>query len=102
LIDVLQLQLNAMVIYGIVIFSDCRGNMHRRVFRFWSWALFVAVWGSVVYFPVAHWVFRFDGFTGANNRGRWIASKRAPSRFKAEEFAGGTAVHINAGAAGFA
>jgi Amt family ammonium transporter len=65
--------------------------------KFWSWTLFVAVWGSLVYFPVAHWVFAFDGFTGPDNKGGWIANV-----LKAEDFAGGTAVHINAGAAGLA
>jgi Amt family ammonium transporter len=59
--------------------------------------LFVAVWVTVVYFPVAHWVFDFDGFTGPNAVGGWIANK-----LKAFDFAGGTAVHINAGAAGLA
>jgi Amt family ammonium transporter len=65
--------------------------------KFWAWTLFVALWGSLVYFPVAHWVFSFDGFTGADNKGGWIANT-----LKAEDFAGGTAVHINAGAAGLA
>ncbi|HEX4223317.1 MAG TPA: ammonium transporter, partial [Pseudonocardiaceae bacterium] len=65
--------------------------------KFWSWTLFVAVWVTVVYFPVAHWVFSFDGFTGTGNMGGWIANK-----LKAFDFAGGTAVHINAGSAGLA
>jgi ammonium transporter, Amt family len=46
-----------------------------------------------VYFPVAHWVFAFDGVTGEH--GGWIANK-----LKAIDFAGGTAVHINSGTAG--
>jgi Amt family ammonium transporter len=51
-----------------------------------------------VYFPVAHWVFAFDGATaGENSLGGWVAN-----RLKAIDFAGGTAVHINAGAAGLA
>ncbi|MFD9888841.1 ammonium transporter [Amycolatopsis sp. NPDC059027] len=65
--------------------------------KFWGWTLFVAIWVTVVYFPVAHWVFSFDGFMGAENAGGWIANK-----LKALDFAGGTAVHINAGAAGLA
>ncbi len=65
--------------------------------KFWSWTLFVAIWVTVVYFPVAHWVFSFDGFTGTGNLGGWIANK-----LKAFDFAGGTAVHINAGSAGLA
>jgi Amt family ammonium transporter len=65
--------------------------------KFWSWVVFLALWVTVVYFPVAHWVFSFDGFIGENALGGWIANK-----LKAEDFAGGTAVHINAGAAGLA
>ena len=56
--------------------------------RFWAWALFLALWVTIDYFPVAHWVFDSEG---------WIASQ-----LKALDFAGGTAVHINAGAAGLA
>nr|WP_208406804.1 ammonium transporter [Amycolatopsis granulosa] len=65
--------------------------------KFWGWALFVVVWVTIVYFPVAHWVFSFDGFLGPDAAGGWIANK-----LKALDFAGGTAVHINAGAAGLA
>jgi Amt family ammonium transporter len=51
-----------------------------------------------VYFPVAHWVFAFDGATaGEDSVGGWVANQ-----LKAIDFAGGTAVHINAGAAGLA
>src|ERR1700754_1177905 len=72
------------------------GAIADRV-RFWSWTLFVALWATIVYFPVAHWVFSFDGFTSPDSHGGWIANT-----LKAEDFAGGTAVHINAGAAGLA
>ncbi|MER6878373.1 ammonia channel protein, partial [Amycolatopsis sp. NPDC000673] len=65
--------------------------------KFWGWTLFVTIWVIVVYFPVAHWVFSFDGFTGKDAVGGWIANQ-----LKALDFAGGTAVHINAGAAGLA
>ena len=65
--------------------------------KFWGWTAFVVLWATVVYFPVAHWVFAFDGFTGPDNVGGWIANTLG-----AEDFAGGTAVHINAGAAALA
>ncbi|MCD2193651.1 ammonium transporter [Actinomycetospora endophytica] len=69
--------------------------------RFWGWTVFVALWVTIVYFPVAHWVFAFDGYanavTGGPAAGGWIANT-----LKAEDFAGGTAVHINAGAAALA
>lgn len=65
--------------------------------KFVSWAVFVTIWTTIVYFPVAHWVFAFgnkvgDTFTGTG----FLAGKGL------EDFAGGTAVHINAGAAGLA
>src|SRR5256885_5219970 len=65
--------------------------------KFWSWVVFVGLWATVVYFPVAHWVFSFNGFVGKDAVGGWIANN-----LKALDFAGGTAVHINAGAAGLA
>jgi Amt family ammonium transporter len=63
--------------------------------KFGSWMVFAGIWATVVYFPVAHWVFSFDGYTA--EVGGWIANDLA-----AVDFAGGTAVHINAGAAALA
>jgi Amt family ammonium transporter len=57
--------------------------------------VFAGIWATLVYFPVAHWVFAFDG--AQSKLGGWIANS-----LKAIDFAGGTAVHINAGAAGLA
>ena len=62
--------------------------------------VFAGVWATVVYFPVAHWVFAFtvtDKRREGHHTGGWIANNLA-----AIDFAGGTAVHINAGAAGLA
>ena len=73
------------------------GALADRV-KFGGWVLFVALWHFLVYAPVAHWVFDFgdglgnDGDTGAG----WIVN------IGALDFAGGTAVHINAGAAALA
>ncbi len=65
--------------------------------KFISWAVFVAIWSTVVYFPVAHWVFAFGNKMGDSITGTgFLAGKGL------EDFAGGTAVHINAGAAGLA
>jgi Amt family ammonium transporter len=63
--------------------------------KFGSWLVFAGIWATVVYFPVAHWVFAFDEFVAET--GGWIANDLG-----AIDFAGGTAVHINAGAAGLA
>ncbi|MCX9191775.1 ammonia channel protein [Carbonactinospora thermoautotrophica] len=60
--------------------------------KFGAWVVFVALWSVLVYFPVAHWVFFFD-----DGKGGWIGD-----RLGALDFAGGTAVHINAGVAALA
>ena len=55
--------------------------------KFGAWTLFSAVWLFVVYAPVAHWVFSPSG---------WLF------KLGALDFAGGTVVHANAGAAALA
>ena len=65
--------------------------------KFVSWTIFVALWVTVVYFPVAHWVFAFG-----NKLGDTVTSAGFLASRGVEDFAGGTAVHINAGAAGLA
>lgn len=59
--------------------------------KFGAWLIFGAVWASLVYFPVAHWVWG-DGWIGLLDIGG----------AEVIDFAGGTAVHINAGAAALA
>ena len=63
--------------------------------KFGAWMVFAGIWATLVYFPVAHWVFAFDDFVAKT--GGWIANDLG-----ALDFAGGTAVHINAGAAALA
>jgi Amt family ammonium transporter len=50
------------------------------------------VWALLVYVPLAHWAFSFDGGAGG-----WIGD-----RLGALDFAGGTAVEINSGASALA
>ncbi|BCK54381.1 ammonium transporter [Nocardia wallacei] len=80
------------LMFAIITVALISGAVADRL-KFGSWLLFAGVWATVVYFPVSHWVFSFDGITGEH--GGWIANK-----LKAIDFAGGTAVHINAGIAG--
>jgi Amt family ammonium transporter len=54
--------------------------------RWVAWVGFIAAWSVLVYLPVAHWVFA----------GGWLADRGAL------DFAGGTVVHVNAGAAALA
>ena len=65
--------------------------------KFTSWAVFVAIWSTLVYFPVAHWVFAFGNKVGDTVTGAGFLARQG-----LEDFAGGTAVHINAGAAALA
>ncbi|MEN9292342.1 MAG: hypothetical protein RL288_138 [Actinomycetota bacterium] len=65
--------------------------------KFISWIVFVAIWVTVVYFPVAHWVFAFGNKVGDTVTGAGFLAARG-----VQDFAGGTAVHINAGAAALA
>ena len=65
--------------------------------KFTAWAVFVTFWSTLVYFPVAHWVFAFGNKVGDTVTGAGFLAARG-----VEDFAGGTAVHINAGAAGLA
>ncbi|MET8649806.1 ammonium transporter [Nocardia aurea] len=80
------------LMFAIITVALISGAVADRL-KFGSWLVFAGIWATVVYFPVAHWVFAFDGYTG--EAGGWIANN-----LKAVDFAGGTAVHINAGAAG--
>jgi Amt family ammonium transporter len=81
-------------VFAIIAVALVSGAIADRA-KFTAWTVFTVVWATVVYFPVAHWVFALDGF--AADKGGWIANQ-----LKAIDFAGGTAIHINAGAAGLA
>jgi ammonium transporter, Amt family len=81
-------------VFAIITVALISGAIADRA-RFGPWMLFAGIWATIVYFPVAHWVFAFDG--AESEKGGWIANK-----LLAIDFAGGTAVHINAGAAGLA
>jgi len=56
--------------------------------KFGPFLVFMLAWSLLVYAPVAHWVFDIDG---------WILKD-----VKGLDFAGGTAIHVNAGAAALA
>lgn len=80
------------LMFAIITVALISGSVADRL-KFGGWLVFAGLWATFVYFPVAHWVFSFDGVTAET--GGWIANK-----LKAVDFAGGTAVHINAGTAG--
>ncbi len=80
--------------FAIITVALIAGAIADRA-RFGAWLLFAGIWATLVYFPVAHWVFDFSNDSG--HVGGWIANQLV-----AFDFAGGTAVHINAGAAALA
>ncbi len=70
--------------FAIITVALISGAIADRT-KFGAWVVFTAIWITLVYFPVAHWVWASDG---------WIF------KLGAIDFAGGTVVHINAGVAG--
>jgi Amt family ammonium transporter len=77
-------------LFAVITTALIAGAVADRV-RFGPWLVFAGLWATLVYFPVAHWVFAFDSADGGVTGG-WIANTLG-----AVDFAGGTAVHINAG-----
>ena len=55
--------------------------------KFSAWAIFVPIWSLLVYVPVTYWVFAPNG---------WLRERGSL------DFAGGTAIHVNAGVAALA
>jgi Amt family ammonium transporter len=73
--------------FAIITPALIAGAFAERV-TFKGYAVFIAMWGILVYNPLCHWVWAEDGFLfnkGANG---------------AIDFAGGTVVHISAGISG--
>jgi ammonium transporter, Amt family len=84
------------LMFAVITPALISGSIADRT-KFTAWSLFVVVWSTLVYFPVAHWVFAFGNKVGDTVTGAGFLAARG-----VQDFAGGTAVHINAGAAGLA
>ena len=76
------------MMFAIITPALISGAIAERM-RFSAYVLFIALWSLLVYAPVAHWVFGYGWL------GTWAG-------IGALDFAGGTVVHINAGAAALA
>jgi ammonium transporter, Amt family len=74
------------MMFAIITVALISGAISDRA-KFGGWVLFAFGWFTLVYVPVAHWIWG----------GGFIAAK-----LHALDFAGGTAVHINAGSAALA
>ena len=78
--------------FAIITVALVSGAIADRA-KFGSWLLFAGLFATLVYFPVAAWVWG----------GGWIMNLKTALGLPAViDYAGGTAVHINAGAAALA
>jgi ammonium transporter, Amt family len=77
--------------FAIITVALLSGAIADRA-KYSSWILFVGLWITLVYAPIAHWAFASQGGSGG-----WIVDKLG-----ALDFAGGTVVEINSGAAALA
>ncbi|WEO75735.1 ammonium transporter [Cryobacterium sp. SO2] len=78
--------------FAIITVALISGAVADRA-KFGSWMIFAGIWATLVYFPVAAWVWG----------GGWIMSLGDTLGLPGViDYAGGTAVHINAGAAALA
>jgi ammonium transporter, Amt family len=77
--------------FAIITVALLSGAIADRT-KYNAWIVFVVAWITLVYAPVAHWA-----FASQNGHGGWIVD-----RLGALDFAGGTVVEINSGAAALA
>ena len=78
--------------FAIITVALISGAVADRA-KFGSWMIFAGIWATLVYFPVAAWVWG----------GGWIMELGATMGLpEVIDYAGGTAVHVNAGAAALA
>ena len=73
--------------FAVITAALISGAIADRV-KLSAWLVFLPVWATLVYFPLAHMVFSCTD------------SALICSQIGAQDYAGGTAVHINAGVAG--
>lgn len=67
--------------FAMITVALISGAVAERI-KFAAWCLFVLLWTTLVYDPLAHWVWMVDG---------WLFKKGAL------DFAGGTVVHLSSG-----
>ncbi len=66
--------------------------------KFGPFLIFTALWSLLVYVPIAHWVFAYDGWLSA-----FSSNSATPDiGLNSLDFAGGLAIHVNAGVAAIA
>jgi len=79
--------------FAIITVALISGAIADRT-KFSAWLIFAGLWVTIVYMPAAHWVWSGVGLLGPTGITSGLSTPI--------DFAGGTVVHINAGAAGLA
>lgn len=82
--------------FAIITVALISGAIADRA-KFGSWMIFAGIWATLVYFPVASWVFNFSVKDGKVVSGGWLAHN-----IGLLDFAGGTVVEIASGASALA
>ena len=79
------------MMFAIITPALISGAFAERI-KFTAFAIFTALWVTLVYFPLAHWVWFGGIFTDSDVS--WLKKMGLPH---ALDFAGGTVVHISSG-----
>lgn len=90
--------------FAIITPALISGALAERI-RFWPFCIFCILWVTVVYCPLAHMVWAFDWFFATPidlEKGNGASAVGLLGKMGALDFAGGTVVHIAAGAAALA
>lgn len=90
--------------FAIITPALISGAIAERI-RFWPFCIFMILWISFVYCPLAHMVWAFDFFNAVpvdEAKGFGGSAIGLLGKMGALDFAGGTVVHIAAGVAGLA
>jgi Amt family ammonium transporter len=82
--------------FAIITVALISGAIADRA-KFGSWMIFAGIWATLVYFPVANWVFNFSSTDGHVTDGGWLVYNVGIL-----DFAGGTVVEIASGASALA
>lgn len=82
--------------FAIITVALISGAIADRA-KFGAWMIFAAMWATLVYFPIAGWVFNFTTTNGVVSDGGWLVYNVGLL-----DFAGGTVVEVASGAAALA
>ena len=85
-----EIEAGVQMTFAIITPALIAGSFAERM-KFSAMLWFIGIWATVVYAPIAHWVWGPDGIFNSGNNKAWV---------HVLDFAGGTVVHVNSGVAG--